>query len=115
MNRYPNFPAVQARVALRESPLSERLVAIDDILEKLETVQRVVEDLRAAGFTVRNVDLSRAKPVVEVRHTRHCQTLEGAYLKTTRHGADGDRDIYQAPYEGCLIEWTAVGRWVCAA
>jgi hypothetical protein len=103
-------PEGSQRVPPHATPSNPRLVNIDDILDRLESAQFAVEQLRAEGFTVEDVDVRPKRPLIRLRHTRQCGNIP-AFLAEIKHGADGDRHVYRARYEGCTLEWTQLGPW----
>jgi hypothetical protein len=77
------------------------------LLSALTLARIAVAELDLRGFTVLALRLQGEQPTVVVRPSRHTEGLQGERVRT----GEGLRDVFQARFCGCVVEWSARGRW----
>ena len=76
------------------------------ILERVACASTVIKQLIADGFTVLDVNVTAAKPVIEIQRTRRTEKLKGVMKKRGEDFHGVYRTLASVKYLGCQVEWT---------
>ncbi len=76
------------------------------VLGNLKAATNAVKQLINDGYTVLDINLNRAKPVIQIQLCGQTAKLEGVYHRRGSDRLGYYRTLASVKYDGCQIEWT---------